>query len=177
MGTRKDKFSFVIEASGDSWDIGDLDNITKTDALKIAYIVEKERGINEVSCDEYIGENIYIEGDWETNEIKANVETLLSEMFTIDVFTGNRFYTNDSIEEEDLVAIVNQYLSENEKEDYVSTDCEDVIANKIYDYNDARYNIMLNVDLSIKYWDANIYITYNETVVEPYESFTLNVDI
>lgn len=171
----KDKFSFTIVANSDNWGIEDLDNITHEEAIKIAYIIEKERGISEVSCDDYFGENLYVEGDRNSDVIKVDAETMMIDDREITIY-DNKMFDREiyQLESDNILDLIASYLDSSDKDDFTEIECDYLDMSSILDDEPESFNFIM--DLSIKYWNVSCCISYRAMNTYLDETLKLTID-
>lgn len=172
---KNNKFSFTIVANCDSWCVEDLVNISEDEALEIAYTIDNQRGINEVSCDDYYGENLYVEGDKDTNIVRVEVETQTIDEKNITIYDDTGF--NKQIyrfEYDNVVRMFVDYLGNQSKRDIEELEYDNLELSFIPD--EAFTTLHLNVNLSIKYWSVYVGINYQVLNREADEIFKLTTN-
>lgn len=154
------KFSFVISASGDSWDVCDFTNISRPEAEDIAIEIQKTRGIFDSSDGEYIGETIVVEGKYGSNVLKLN--TIASfEYSYVDAVYEDEDILNEKLIDEVLPMILEDEYFEPNKE-------KQEINNVTLDYYAERDILFMDIETiySVCKWETYIYVCYLESKEE-----------
>lgn len=176
------KFSFtisrrnpILSRTGDNYSVKDLCNIIENEAIKIAHIIEDIRSIKDANCDEYFGENLYVEGDRGSNIIKAEVETQIPNNQEIAIYNNDEFNTRIYQSEPDnILRLLTSYLNSNKKGNFIKTECDYLNIPALSEDNLTSFNLI--VDLSTKHWDVYIGIIYAAADTFTYEMLEITMD-
>lgn len=151
------EFSFVISASGDSWDVYNCKNISYSQAEDIGEEIDKVRGIFENTDGEYIGEHITVNGRYGSNILKLNTIESYEYPYVDEVYENNTIL-DKGLMEEALLLILEDTDLENNAEKHVVYDADlDYYANKEVSHVDIVAVYMLSR------WETTINVSYIES--------------
>lgn len=169
MKTKNKIYKISIDASGDSCEIFETENIPEELACKIFEHVYKNYEINEVSSNDYVGETVFIEGKYGSTKAKMTkvqkfFESKTEPIYEIDSGENNvneYLHFLNKIPEETILDILSELIDNNLEPAFVHRDFCEVGCYEDYILGDME----LIADASVLSWYVDISLHYSVEIV------------